>query len=245
MLELPNVMEVINNHRTIRKYKKSPIPSEHIELLMKAGIRAPSSVNLQAYSILRIVDPGIRKALYEVAGQQSHILEAAEFWIFVADVRRAAKAMEKLGFTPAEPNLYMFYVSTIDATIAAQNIVLAAESLGYGTCYIGAIQNDPCKVSEILGLPKGVYPLFGLTIGVPDEWPEKRPRLSKEALFFVDQYPKEELAAEEAMKAYEASGAIDSFIRRFKRYYSAGGRYEARNKLICHCLEKQGFVVEK
>jgi len=148
-----NIINVIEDHRTIRKYKREDIPDEHFNIIINAGIRAPSSANLQAYSIIRIRDMDIRKKLYEITGNQEHILQASEFLVFIADIRRIMKCMELSGLSHSKPSFYMIYTSAIDAALAAQNIVLAAETLGYGICYIGAIQNDPCKVCEILKLP--------------------------------------------------------------------------------------------
>ena len=239
--KIPNIFEIVEEHRTIRKYKRENIPEKHLQLILHAGLRAPSSVNLQSYGIIRVRNIDVRKRLYGLAGKQEHILEAGEFLIFIADARRILKCLEKLGYKTAEANLFMFYVSAVDAALAAQNMVLAAEALGYGTCYIGAIQSNPCEVSEVLKLPKWTYPLFGLTIGVPDEWPDKRPRLTLDSILFEDRYPETDDAVENAIETYRDTGFFDSFIRRLLRYYGVGARYEKRNKLMCSCLRKHGF----
>ncbi len=79
-------------------------------------------------------------------------------------------------------------VATIDATISAQNAVIAAESLGIGICYIGSIRNNISKVDQLLKLPKNVIPLFGLVLGYPDHHPETKPKLPVKALHFFDTY---------------------------------------------------------
>jgi len=238
-----DAIEVIGKHKTIRKYKNKKIPDEHFNIIINSGIRAPSSANLQTYSVIRVKDMNIRRILYEIAGNQEHILQASEFLIFIADIRRIIKCLEILNINSSKPNFFMLYISAIDAAIAAENMVIAAETLGYGICYIGAIQNDPCKVCEILKLPIGTYPLFGLTIGIPDESPVKRFRLSKEALIYEDEYPTNDINAKIAVKDYKKYGYIESFIRRFKRYFGIDGRYSVRNKIMIRCLEKQGFKI--
>ena len=80
-----------------------------------------------------------------------------------------AKATE--GFTE------QFIISTVDTALVAQNVVVAAESADLGICYIGAIRNNPLLASELLELPKNVYPVFGLCLGYPDQNPEVKPRL--------------------------------------------------------------------
>lgn len=87
----------------------------------------------------------------------------------------------------------IFYqIAVVDATLAAQNTVLAAESMGLGTVYIGAIVNNYPKVDQLLHLPPYVLPIFGLAMGVPDQQPEIKPRLPREAVYFENQYSKEQ-----------------------------------------------------
>ncbi len=81
-----------------------------------------------------------------------------------------------------------FIIATVDAAIVAQSTVIAAESLGLGICYIGALRNDPSKVSDLLELPDHVYPVFGLCLGYPDEDPEIKPRLPMNIFLKDDTY---------------------------------------------------------
>ena len=75
-----------------------------------------------------------------------------------------------------------------DVALFAQNVAIAAESKGYGICYIGGVRNAPEEISELLSLPKGVAPLFAMTIGVPDEANEVKPRLPVEAIIHENSY---------------------------------------------------------
>ena len=103
-----------------------------------------------------------------------------------------------------------FVIATVDVALAAQNAVVAAESLGYGICYIGAIRNDPALVSELLGLPDQVYPVFGLCIGRAAANPEVKPRLPLEATLMEE--------------TYDSSGErslIESYDETMRRYYGS------------------------
>ncbi len=240
----PEVYKLITTHRTIRRYKPGKIPSEHLEKIINSAIRAPSSSNLQSYCIIRITDPILRKRVAKLAGDQEHIYTASEFFIFIADTNRLIQCGKEFGIETAEPNIRMLYVSTVDAAIAAQNMVLTAESLGYGTCYIGAVQNDPCGIAELLNLPKHTYPLFGLTIGIPDEDPPMKPRLPKRALVHLNTYVSNGENVTAAMEAFKGTEYYDSFKRRILRYYSKNGRYEIRFRKMVDCLRKMGYKLE-
>ena len=233
------VLQVIDTHVSIRKYKEEEIPEETLKKIIYAGVRAPSSANLQPYSIIAIKDRKLKEELSILCGDQSHIRECSVFLIFVADYNRMIKAMELLNIDPFEPNVYSLYIAAVDAALAAQNITLAAESLGYGICYIGAVQNNPCEIAELLKLPKHTYPLFGLTIGVPDEKPAKRLRLNVETILHINRYEGDK--AEEVIRKYEEEGYLDSLKRRYNRYAGKGGRVERRFKGFIECLEKRGF----
>ena len=82
----------------------------------------------------------------------------------------------------------LFLMVSIDCGIFAQNVVVSAESLGLGSCYIGAIRNKIGEVDEILGLPDLVYPVFGLCLGYPAQDPEPKPRLPLPVVLKQERY---------------------------------------------------------
>lgn len=111
--------------------------------------------------------------------------------VFCADLKRlehAARIQKKDIRAGLTEN---FLVSVIDTALFAQNFVIAAESKGYGICYIGGVRNNPELISEVLELPEFVVPLFGMTVGVPDESNEVKPRLPVEAILHEDTYDEE------------------------------------------------------
>ncbi len=236
---IESLLEVIDSHVSIRRYKPHEMDDETLEKLIYAGIRAPSSANLQPYTIIAVRDQAKKDIIAELCGNQPHIRQCSVFLLFTADYYRASKAMEKLGIEPAQPNIYGLYVAAVDAALAAQNIALAAEAMGYGICYIGAVQNNPCRIAELLGLPEKTYPLFGMTIGVPDEEPPKRLRLPVKTILHREAY--EGAKEESVINTYREAGHLDSLVRRFKRYLSIEGGIARRFPSFIECLEKRGF----
>lgn len=184
-------LDVILSHRSVRDYLSHAVPEHVIELAIAAAQSAPSSSNLQAWSVIAVEDKEIKYRLNAVAGNQRQIVQAPVLLVWLADLARARNIAEERGGT-AEGLDYVesFLLGVIDAALAAQNAVVALESLGLGTCYIGAIRNDPETVASELGLPEGVFPVFGLTVGYPD--PAKpadiKPRLAQEAIVYRNRY---------------------------------------------------------
>jgi nitroreductase len=203
-----DTLRLLAAHRSIRKFTAEPMPDAQVEAIVRAGQAAASSSNIQAVTVIRVRDAARRERLAEVAGGQAHVASAAAFLVFCADLHRPRLACEAQGGTFQEGMTEHFIIATADAALFAQNCVVAAESLGLGTCYIGALRNDPQTVSDLLDLPRGVYPLFGLCLGHPAQDPEVKPRLPLEAVLGEDVYP-------EAAQA----GAIAEYDERIRAYY--------------------------
>jgi nitroreductase len=209
---LNEALDAILSHRSVRDYLPQSVPDNVIGLAVAAAQSAPSSSNLQAWSVIAVEDKGIRDRLNAVAGNQRQIAQAPLLLVWLADLSRPRDIAEAQGRT-AEGLDYVesFLLGVIDAALAAQNAVVALESLGLGTCYIGAIRNDPQTVARELGLPEGSFPVFGLTVGYPD--PAKpadiKPRLSQAAILHRDRY--DPSAHRPALAAYnEALGSFQA-----------------------------------
>jgi len=174
---MSSVIDLLKSHRSIRKFTDKVIEQELMEDLFVAGQAAATSSFLQGTTIVRISNKDTREKLAELAGNQPYVKTAAEFMIFCADLKRAGnycEAYEK----PFEGDFTEhFIIATVDVALMAQSLVTAAESVGLGICYIGGIRNNPVEVSKLLELPRGVYPVFGLCLGYPDQEPEIKPRL--------------------------------------------------------------------
>jgi len=183
-----DVLDVLKKHRSIRKFKPDAIEDHVLENIILAAQASASSSFIQACTIIRIKDVTKRKALRKLAGDQAYIEEAPEFLIFCADLSRSFRCCRHHNTTPVEGLTEQFIIATVDTAIVAQSTAIAAESLGLGICYIGAIRNDPFKTSELLELPDHTYPVFGMCIGYPDEDPEVKPRLPLDVFLKDDVY---------------------------------------------------------
>lgn len=204
-------IDLLLQHRSIRRYKADPIEPYLLDTLIRCGQAAPTSSFVQAYSIIRVTDKAKREAIAHAAGDQEWIKTAPEFLVLCADLTRIAYCGEQhqatwQGYT--EHSL----VATIDVALMAQNILTAAESVGLGGVCIGGIRNQIAVVSEVLQLPDLVYPVFGLCLGWPDQNPSVKPRLPASAIVHQDQYDSARLPQ-----------VIQEYDQTMAQYYAARG----------------------
>ncbi|MCE4598706.1 MAG: nitroreductase family protein [Desulfurococcales archaeon] len=234
------VYEVFSNHRSIRRYKSDPIPDGDLEIIMESARRAPTDATLHLWSAIRVKDRDKRRRIATLIGQE-HVYEAAEFFVFTADLYRLKKLLEYRGEELGNVDFALLLFAAIDAAIAAENMAIMAEALGYGICFIGGVQNAAGEIIKLLGLPHRTYPLFGLTIGVPAENPRIRPRLPRSMLFHEDEY--RDYSDDELSEAYRVMSSYSGrdWLRIIKRYAGKGGYFEDRNKVIPELLKMQGF----
>ncbi|MEM6986728.1 MAG: oxygen-insensitive NADPH nitroreductase [Pseudomonadota bacterium] len=183
-----DVIELLCAHRSIRKFRNEPIDDATVARLIDCAQAAATSSNVQATTIIRVRDPAVRERMASLAGGQPYVASSSVFLVFCADLNRARLACRVQSSQMVEGMTEHFMIATIDVALAAQNAVIAAESLGLGICYIGGLRNNPADVSELLGLPDQVYPVFGLCIGHPDQDPEVKPRLPQSAVLMEERY---------------------------------------------------------
>ncbi len=182
------VFQQLQSHRSIRQFTDQPLPSGLLDDLIRAGQGTATSSFLQGVTVIRVTRPDLRESLKAVAADQRYIVEAAEFLVFCADLKRASDCCAYHGAQPTEGFTEQFIIATVDVALFAQNVVTAAEAAGLGICYIGALRNDPARVCDLLGLPRLVYPVFGLCLGYPAQDPEIKPRLPLEVVLREDGY---------------------------------------------------------
>jgi len=219
-----DTMALLLSHRSVRGYRPDALPAGTLESLIAAAQSAATSSNLQTWSVVAVNDPEKRKALAEIAGGQRHIEQCPIFLVFIADVSRNERLGEQEGAALAGmPFLETFLVAAIDAGLAAQNAVVAAESMGLATLYIGALRNDVPRVAAMLGLPPGAAPVFGLCVGyaAPGKESAVKPRLSQEAVLHHETYS---TAKEKALRA-----SYDEKLAEYsKRYEMAADNWSQR-----------------
>ncbi|WP_369900284.1 oxygen-insensitive NADPH nitroreductase [Bacillus manliponensis] len=184
------VIQKMESHASVRKYKQEEISKMTVERMVTAAQYAASSHFVQAYSVVYVTDKMAKEKLADLSGNR-HVKDCGAFLVICADLKRLEHACKMHGTEIQNETTENFIVATVDASLFAQNLALAAESLGYGICYIGGIRNNPEEVSELLQLPDKVYPVFGMTVGVRDEANAVKPRLPVSAILHEDTYNEE------------------------------------------------------
>ncbi|WP_227310833.1 NADPH-dependent oxidoreductase [Acidisoma cellulosilyticum] len=186
-----STLDLLLRHRSVRSYLNDPLPTGSLQSLIAAAQSAATSSNLQTWSVVAVMDNELKSRLAAVAAGQKHIMECPLFLVWLADLSRNEQLADQRGISlEALPYLETFLVASIDAALAAQNAVIAAESLGFSTVYIGALRNNPTEVADILNLPSRSFAVFGLCVGYanPDALPDVKPRLPQKAVLSHNQY---------------------------------------------------------
>ncbi|HHQ0896796.1 TPA: oxygen-insensitive NADPH nitroreductase [Listeria innocua] len=235
-------------HVSVREFKNERLSDETKQHLLTAARSASSSHFVQSFSILEITDEKLRKELAEITNSASYVNQTGTFYVFVGDLYRQSKLLLENNRTlDGLRNMESLLVSVIDATIAAQNMVIAAESLDLGICYIGGIRNDIEKVAELLNLPPFTIPVFGLTVGVPEYKNQVKPRLLLENQVGENQYPHEQFTD---LKAYEELTKDYYALREKNQHQTSWGDKNVeffekiRRPEIAGFLKKQGFTLD-
>jgi nitroreductase len=190
-LDLNPILEQLLAHKSVRAYLPSAVPAGTLEAVMAAAQSASTSANLQAWSVVAVEDPARKARLADLSGNQAHIRQCPLFLVWLADLARLDQAAAAQGVKAEGLDfLESFLVAVIDATLAAQNAVVALESLGLACVYIGGIRNQIEAVAAELGLPAQVFPVFGLCIGFENTARPAtvKPRLAQEAVVHREQY---------------------------------------------------------
>lgn len=225
-------------HRTIRAYTDEPLGEDTVATLLDVARHAATSSFQQQVTIIRVTDPVVREQVQMASGQPYVGGSRGELFVFVVDLHRNAVIRERAGASmePLERTT-LFLQGVEDTLIAAQNVVVAAESLGLGTTYLGSILGDAPRVIKALGLPTRTFPLVGLLVGHPAQSPQYKPRLPKEVTCGVNAYP--ELGEHlDALAAYDAeveqyydlrdiNNRVDSFTTQVVRALGGGRASQA------------------
>lgn len=190
------VIETLLNHRSIRAFEERELTDEQIRWIVKSAQSASTSSFVQAYSIIGVKNPEKKEKLAQLAGNQESVRRNGHFFVFCLDSYRHEVCVELEGgrttdHLEAFDSTEWFMVGVIDATLAAQNAAIAAESMGLGICYIGGLRNQLKEVCELLEIPDRVIPLFGLAVGYPVEPSAVKPRLPLEHIYHEETYPQD------------------------------------------------------
>lgn len=202
----PVVLETLLAHRSVRAFTDQSLPPHTLEWLVAAAQSAASSSNLQTWSVVAVQDPDRKARLAALTGPQAHVAAAPLVLVWLADLARLRQLASEAGVPLAGADyLDTFLMATMDAALAAQNAVIAAESLGLGTVYLGAIRNEPEAIAQELGLTPGVFAVVGLCIGYADSQQPTaiKPRLPQSAVLSQERYTAADTA--EGVARYDRS----------------------------------------
>ncbi len=194
------VIETLRKHRSIRRYRETPLSDESVETIVRAGQQAPFASQL--YSVL------LKR------GEKLPFGAPALFTLCV-DAHKLGRFMEKRGWDVVTNDVSLLLFGVQDAALMAENMVIAAESLGLGTCFLGGAPYRADKIVAAYDLPPRVFPLVQLTVGYPDESPPSRPRYPLDFTLFEDTYGEiDEVTLEAAMSEMDAGYLDQEYYRR-------------------------------
>lgn len=182
------MIKEIAGHRSIRKFKDTPVPENVLNEILEAGTRASNTGNMQLYSMIVTTSHELRKQLSPCHFDQPSVLQAPVHITFCADINRFDKWCRQRGAEPGYDNFAWFVSATVDAVLASQNVALEAEAHGLGICYLGTVIYTADKIAEILELPDGVVPVAAIVMGYPDQQPPLTDRLPLEGVVHREKY---------------------------------------------------------
>ena len=221
------IIESLYQRKSVRAYEDRAIPEEMKNLILEAAMQAPSAGCQQLYTILDITDQELKEKLAESCDHQPFIAKAPMVLVFCADCKKWYDAYLEAGCEPRKPGVGDLMLAITDTAIAAQNAVVAAESLGIGSCYIGDVIENAEQMREALCLPEYVVPACMLVFGRPTDQQKIRPkpaRFAKDAVVCENTYrdrTDDELRADFTARAaangqqnYDFTTAIQAFCKR-------------------------------
>lgn len=167
------MLKEVETRRSIRKYSGKPIEEEKLFSLLESARLAPSGSNTQPWHFIVVKSEATRQRLAEAAWDQTWMTTAPVYIVCVADIRVRIKDDAPLSLNETSPQFELKQIIR-DTSIAAEHIVLEAENLGLGTCWVAKFEQE--KIRPVLNIPSDKYVVCILTVGYPDEAPKPRPR---------------------------------------------------------------------
>ena len=246
------LLDVINQHRSIRKFKNKPIPDQLLNDILHAGINASTTGNMQLYAMVATTEPGLKERLWAAHFRQNMVKDAPVIVTFCADFNRFVRWCNNRKAVPGYDNFLSFFTAAIDALLAAQNVALAAEANKLGICYLGTTTYMAESIIDILQLPRYVVPVTSIVLGYPDEQPELTGRLPEGAVIHkerycdfsdktIDEIYRDREESEFTRKLIQENGT-ETLAQIFtdKRYRKQDN--VTFSKALLNVLEKQGFM---
>ncbi|MFE8698426.1 oxygen-insensitive NADPH nitroreductase [Cytobacillus sp. FJAT-53684] len=246
---MPNdITRLLQSHRSIRKYTEDSIPDNILKNILSCAQWAPSSHNVQAYSVIIVRNTKVKEQLSEICKSQKWVIECPIFLVFCADYYRLKLTTDMYSTNFEIDEVENLLVGAVDTALAAENVLIAARSYGLGGVFMGGIRNDLDTVIKLLNIPKYVVPLFGMCLGYPADIPWQKPRLPGGAVIHNETYKIDQLLFE--LEGYEQISA-DYYNRRTNGRKTIGwtkqmAKYvsEPRNQKLKKSIIKQGIQLK-
>lgn len=247
---MKNVMESLLERRSIRAYKPQELTREQVQFIYDAIRNTPTSVNGQQFSVIDVTDPALKLKMSELTGMK-HVETCSHFFLFCADYHKAEVAAADRGIALADfhDTAEGLLVGTVDAALAMMSAIVAAESLGLGSCCIGFARiAAPKEMTELVKLPADTYIVCGLTVGVPDERPDLKPKQPERLSIHSNTYPDDDLrpmlahyndVIDEYNHTRVGTKSDTDWIHRIAGYYEAASQLNMRD-----FLRERGFGFE-
>ena len=160
------VAEILS-HRIHRRYKPDPVSDETLEIVLAAALSAPAKSDLQQVAVVVVRDKTNQATIAGWIPDMPWIGQCPVFLVFCGDHRRLRRVAELRGKPYVNDTLDMFMNAAVDAALVMQNFVTAAEAMGLGCCPISVVRDHVEKLSDLLALPAGVFPVAGMCLGYP------------------------------------------------------------------------------
>ncbi len=244
------VREFFSGHRTVRQYRTEggqpiPLPADHLEAVLYAAQRASTHSTAQIYTIIQLESPEVRAKMAELT-KNPHIASAGAAFVMCADLHRLEEFLALRGVERGDWPAVGTHFALGDAALAGQNLLTAAEMLGYQGCWIGGVINHLPEIVEFLALPAGVLPFAALTVGLSDEDTPYRPRLQQRIIVHTDHYREVGTAElEENLTLMnpiaDRPGKPGDWARLLALYWGKGGQMEAREGHYTQVRKEQGL----
>lgn len=248
-----DVKDSLLRRTSVRRYEREAIPAETMDFIYKAVENTPTSYNGQQFSVIDIDDQQLKETLYELTNQKQ-LKTCNRLLIFCSDYNKISllarkKGLEVPAFTDTMDGVT---IGIIDASLAMMSAVVAAQAAGLGSNCVGYLRTvDPAKVAELLKLPKGVFVVCGLALGIPREQPDLKPKQPASLVFHRNCYRQDTDKMTEELEAYDevvknynrtrAGGTTDNdWVAHILDYYDHAMAYRIKDY-----LRDQGYDIKK
>ena len=231
---MTETIKLMKAHTSVRRFKEQEIPQADLDEILTAGQMASSWKNFQSYSVILVRSQEKKDALYELVPQEA-IRQSAAFLLFVGDLNRAEKGASLHTDTFQPQGVEGLLITSVDAALAGQNTLLAAESLGYGGVIIGLVRYKSEEVAALFNLSDYTYPVFGIALGVPNQQHDVKPRLPLNQLVFEEEYQEQLVAAildyDKLQADYAGARATTSWSQRLAEQFGQAEPSSTRKNL--------------